>query len=797
MENKEHTNQNPDLDQDPVQEENSSPDKLEETTTKTPEIIPEPNDSNGEQPTPPEAAVSEAPAALIEPTPPVDESTPIDIPVEDSAIEATITDDAIEVKAEPEVKAEAEVEADAVAEPEKKEAVKEKKEKKTKTKTKKEKEEENVEGEKEEGKEEGKEEEKKDKKATKKATKKAEVKEPEEKKEKEKQAKVVAEDIVDDVKHDNSEEGLNQYTQEQLLDLLEIAVAEPDLNAVKTRVAQIKMAFVKKRDEREEPSEPVDTSEPVEPVVQEEPIIQEEPSEQEKETDGAPKKQPTQAELNSRFDALFSIYKANKGRYIAEQEKLKKENLEKKNKILDALRNLINSEEALKKTYDEFKVLQDQWKEVGMVPRNEINNLWQNYHFLVEMFFEKVKLNKELKDLDLKKNLEAKIKLCEKTEELLLESSVLKTFKQLQKYHDDWKEIGPAPTDKKDEIWERFKNATDKINERRRDYYASLEEEQTNNLETKNALCQQAEEVLTFRNETVKEWQDNTHKVNELLNIWKSVGPVPQKHNAEIWARFKGSLDAFFSSKKEFFDKVKDQQMHNYNLKVDLCVQAEAIKGSTDWKKTTNDLIHLQGEWKRVGPVPRKHSDRIWKRFRSACDEFFKTKSAYFANIHTHEDENMKAKEELLNKLKDHQFSENKSKNLDDLKGFQREWTQIGHVPFKERDRLQNEFRKLVNQHLDKLKISELEMTAVSYQTKMESMKSDPQGRRMITRERETLTVKISKLRDDINLWENNIGFLANSKNANILRVEFEKKIEKAKSDLKVMEAKFKILRQQ
>ena len=237
--------------------------------------------------------------------------------------------------------------------------------------------------------------------------------------------------------------------------------------------------------------------------------------------------------------------------------------------------------------------------------------------------------------------------------------------------------------------------------------------------------------------------------------------------------------------------------MHNYNLKIDLCAQAEAIMNNTDWKKTTNDLIRLQGEWKKIGPVPRKHSDKIWKKFRAACDEFFKSKSAYFANIHTHEEENLKIKEELLKKLKDHQFSDDKNQNLEELKNFQREWTNIGYVPIKERNRLQNEFRKLVNEHLDKLKISEVEMTAVSYQTKMDSMKNDPQARRLIGRERDNLMGRISKLRDDINLWENNIGFLANSKNANILKVEFEKKIEDAKNHLMVMEAKLKILRQQ
>ncbi|MBC8461199.1 MAG: DUF349 domain-containing protein [Deltaproteobacteria bacterium] len=449
MENKEHTNQNPDLEQDPVQEENSSPVELTEPTTESPETVLEATDSTEEQPISPDAAESETPAAPIGVTIPEEKASPGDI---------------------------------------------------------------------------------------------------------------------------EEEEDLNQYDQEQLLELLEVAVAEPDLNLVKTRIALIKMAFMKKR---EELLEQVD--------------LEENPDE-------GTSRRPDQDVLDARFDELFSIYKANKSRFMAEQEKLKKVNLERKNQILEKLRNLINSEETLKKTYDEFKVLQDQWKEIGMVPRNEINNLWQNYHFLVEKFFEKVKLNKELKDLDLKKNLEAKIALCERTEELLLEPSILKSFKQLQKFHDEWKEIGPVPTDKKDEIWERFKNATDKINERRREHYADLEKEQNKNLETKNALCLQADELLTIRNETVKDWQENTQKVNELLNIWKSVGPVPQKHNAEIWTRFKSCMDTFFASKKEFFDRVKDQQMHNYNLKVDLCVQAEAIKNNTDWKKTTNDLIRLQGE---------------------------------------------------------------------------------------------------------------------------------------------------------------------------------------------------------
>jgi len=588
--------------------------------------------------------------------------------------------------------------------------------------------------------------------------------------------------------HESHETQVNydQMSRAELVDLLEKTVKEDDINAIKTTIALIKVAFLRKKKEESltkyEAALGADT-EAKEGETKEGETKEELPAEQD--------------ELDIRFNEIFNIYKANKARFVESQEKLKGENLKKKLQIIEDLKVLINSEETLKKTYDEFKALQERWKNVGMVPRGEINNLWQNYHFLVEKFFEKVKVNKELKDLDLKKNLEAKIALCEKTEELLLETSILKSFKKLQKYHEEWKELGPAPADKKDEIWERFKNATDKINERRREHYARIEDEQVKNLETKTALCEQGEEVLTVKNETIKEWQEQTNKVNELLKIWKSIGPVPQKVNAEIWNRFKANLDAFFANKKEFFDKLKDQQLHNYNLKVELCMAAESLKANTDWKKTSQELIRLQGEWKKIGPVPKKHSDKIWKRFRAACDEFFNAKSSYFSNVQSHEEENLKKKNDLMTRLKEYQFGEDKNANLEALKNFQREWTEIGHIPIKEKDRLQNEFRALVNEHLDRLKISEVEISTMNYQNRMDHLKNDPNARRMIGREKELLLNKINKMKEDVNLWENNIGFLAKSKNAAILREEFENKINKTKSELKVLEAKLKILKQQ
>lgn len=567
-------------------------------------------------------------------------------------------------------------------------------------------------------------------------------------------------------------ENYEQLTKEQLVELLEATVKEPDVTSIKTKIALIKVAFLK--------INKIEKDRQLEKYIAEGGVEED--------------YSPPEDQLEERFKLSFSIYKQNKAKYNQEQEKLKQDNLEKKKQILEELKVLISSEETLKKTYDEFKILQGRWKEIGMVPQGEINNLWQSYHFLVEKFFDKVKINKELRDLDLKKNLESKIKLCEKTEELLLETSILKSFKQLQKYHEEWKEIGPVANDKKDEIWERFKAATDKINERRREHYAKLYEDQKNNYEAKSVLCDKAEKLIAIEISSIKEWQDHTEQMNELFKIWKTIGPTPKKQNDEIWQRFKSSMNTFFTNKKEYFVEIKEQQVNNYNLKIDLCVQAEAMKNNTDWKKTTREMINLQKEWKNTGPVPRKNSDKIWKRFRAACDEFFNSKSEYYANIQDHEVNNLKLKQELIQKVEDYKFGEDKKENLKVIKEFQREWMDIGHVPIKEKEKLQNEFRLAVDKHLDNLKISSTEISTLNYKTRIEAMKDSQSVKNFIFKERNFISNKISKLREDVNLWENNIGFLTDTINANILKAEFEKKINKAKQNLTNFEAKLKVL---
>ena len=501
--------------------------------------------------------------------------------------------------------------------------------------------------------------------------------------------------------------------------------------------------------------------------------------------------------LEIRFKAAFGIFRNNKLKYNEALEEQKVVNLQQKSAILEELKQLINSEETLKKTYAEFRNLQDRWKEIGQVPATEITNLWNNYHFLVEKFYDKVKINRELRDLDLKKNLEAKIELCEKTEELLLEKSVTKAFKLLQKYHDEWKEIGPVPQEKKDEIWERFKNTTDKINQVRREHYSKIQEEQQGNYDAKAAICEKIEELLNDSINSIGAWQKKSNDVNELFKVWKTIGPAQKKLNDEIWARFKGSMDAFFSNKKEFFSRLKEQQLENYNRKLQLCVEAEALADSKEWKKATDRIKKLQEEWKKIGPVPKRHSDKIWKRFRSACDAFFTSKSEHFSGIKGVEEENLRLKRELLERIKAYEIKKERSENMEAIKAFQREWMAIGYVPMKYKEATQDEYRKSIDALFDKMKLNENEISTAQYRNMVEGMKDDPESRDKVRKERNILTNKITKLREEISVLENNIGFFSGSKQSEIMRAEYEKKINRAKNDVKVLEAKLKILNEQ
>lgn len=500
-----------------------------------------------------------------------------------------------------------------------------------------------------------------------------------------------------------------------------------------------------------------------------------------------------ETEEHIRYRKLIGLYQSKRAKVRAIQENAQIDNLAKKNELLEELRTLVNSDETLKSTYDQFKEIQERWKEIGMIPKNEMGELWRNYHFLVEKFFDKVKISNELRDLDLKKNIELKMQLCEKAEALLLEKSVTKSFKLLQKFHEEWKIIGPVPSNLKNEIWGRFRAITDKINLRRRDYYNLLQDKLEDNYKAKVALCEKAETISVQNISSIKEWNKNTDSLNELFKVWKTIGPTPRKVNEEVWQCFKNHLNVFFQAKKKFFGEIKDEQSNNYQKKLAICIEAEALKDNTDWKKTTDTLIDLQKDWKKTGPVPRKYSDVIWKRFRKACDYFFEAKSTHFKELIESELNNAKLKSALIEEIRTTEFGKNKKENLELIKAFQRKWHEIGNVPRKDMDKLNKAYREAVDMQLDKFDISKADFKHSGFKEKIHSLKEHDDNFHL-NRERFGIQKTLDKLQEEVLLWENNMGFFANTKNAEVLKMEFEKKIDKAKAEILSLKEKLKII---
>ena len=570
------------------------------------------------------------------------------------------------------------------------------------------------------------------------------------------------------VEENSDLEGLNKL---QLVEMLEELVQNSDVQAIKDKVAAVRIHFNKLNKE--------DMDRELEQFLQG--------------GGDAESFQHVEDPVEQRFNSAFGIFKANRAKQNEDMEKQKVENLAKKQAILEELKGIIASDESLKKTYDDFRGLQDRWKEIGPVPAAESSNLWNNYHFLVERFFDKVRIGRELRDLDMKKNLDAKIELCEKAEELLDEKSITKAFKALQKLHEVWKEIGPVPQEKKDEIWERFKAATDKINAIRREHYAQLEGEQTANLEAKKALCEKADELIAGDYTSVNAWQKKSEELTELFGVWKTIGPASKKDNEEIWQRFRGAMDAFFAKKKAFFAGLKDRQTENLERKTQLCIEAEALMESTDWKNATEQMKKLQEEWKTIGPVPKRHADKIWKRFRAACDTFFNRKNEHFSGRRSEEEANLAAKKALLEEIKAFELGPSRNENMDAIKAFQKRWIEIGYVPMKHKDAINKEYRELIDGLFDAMRKSQNEASTNDFREMMETWKDDPNAGDRVRKESSKLQLRIQKLREEIAAMENNIGFFSTSKNSELMRAEYEKKISKAKEDLRVLEEKLKI----
>ena len=483
--------------------------------------------------------------------------------------------------------------------------------------------------------------------------------------------------------------------------------------------------------------------------------------------------------LEVRLKDLFKVYRQRRDEYIANLDSIKEENLKIKLSIIEELKELINSDETLNNTFAKFRDLQQRWKDTGVVPQAKVKDLWETYNLHVENFYNFIKINKELRDLDLKKNYEQKLALCEQAEALMVEPSIVDAFHKLQKLHDEWRETGPVANEYKESLWERFKSASSRINKQHQEYFESLKQEQLKNLELKRELCVKTEALAEQPHTSRKEWNKSSEKLLEIQKIWRTIGFAPKKDNTRIYERFRQACDRFFEAKREFYAGVKTEMEHNLQLKQEICEAAEALQNSEDWKHATEEIIALQAKWKGVGTVSRRYADQIWKRFRSACDTFFERKAQHFASVENEYEANLQKKLALI---EDMSAADIKTGGYDLIKDFQRRWTEIGFVPIKHKDSVQKRYKEAVDAMFAVLRGSERDRSMNRFKERLQSMKGA--GDKRMRNERERLYNKVSQMEQDIALLENNIGFFSKSKNAEAMIADIKEKIAKSKREL-------------
>ena len=491
-----------------------------------------------------------------------------------------------------------------------------------------------------------------------------------------------------------------------------------------------------------------------------------------------------------RFKELFALYRSERDKHIAELEANKEQNLKLKLALIEELKELINSDETMNTTFARFRELQQRWKEIGLVPQQNVKDLWETYNLYVENFYNFIKINKELRDLDLKKNYEIKISLCEQAEELTLETQIVEAFRRLQKLHDEWRETGPVAAEFKEALWERFKEASSRINKRHQEHFESLKAEQTKNLALKLELCEKVEALVARPIVSRKDWNKASEELLEIQKVWKTIGFAPKRDNNRIYERFRAACDKFFDLKREYYAGQKSEMEHNLALKTELCAEAETLAMSEDWKRATDELIALQARWKEVGPVARRHSDAIWKRFRAACDKFFERKAQHFASVDSQHEENLKLKQALLEEMR---AADIKAGGFEAIKAFQRRWSQIGFVPIKFKDALQKEYKAIVDGMFATLRSSERDRSINRFRERVTTMKGSGQLRS----ERERLFNKVRQMEQDIATLENNIGFFSKSKNADALIADVREKIERTKRDMAEIIEKIRLIDEQ
>ncbi len=493
------------------------------------------------------------------------------------------------------------------------------------------------------------------------------------------------------------------------------------------------------------------------------------------------------------FKKAMSTIKEKRNALAAEIEKQKEMNYQVKLSIIEELKDLVESPDDANKNYTEFKRLQQQWNEVTLVPQAKVNELWKNYQLYVEKFYDLLKLNNEFREYDFKKNLEIKTQLCEAAEKLADEKDVVSAFYQLQKLHEEFRDAGPVAKELREEIWARFKAASTAVNRRHQQHFEALKEAEQHNLDQKTVICEIIEAIDYTELTNFTAWENKTQEIIALQAKWRTIGYAPQKMNVKIFERFRKACDEFFRKKGEFFKTIKESMNENLEKKRTLCEKAEALKDSTDWKATAETLTKLQKEWKTIGPVAKKHSDAIWKRFITACDYFFEQKNKATSSQRNIEQENLEKKKSIIEKLSAINESEETEEATQTVRELMKEWNGIGHVPYKEKDKLYKQYHGLIDQLFDRFNLSASHKKLSNFKSSISSIQEG--GSQQLYREREKLVRIFENMKNELYTYENNLGFLnASSKKGNSLLTEINRKIEKLKADIALVNEKIKVI---
>lgn len=492
------------------------------------------------------------------------------------------------------------------------------------------------------------------------------------------------------------------------------------------------------------------------------------------------------------FKAEMGLIKEKRAKAFQQQEEEKKANLQRKQQIIEKIKMMSTSPEEANKSYNDFKALQQEWKDIKAVPAEKANELWRNYQLYVEQYYDLLNLNRELREYDFKKNLEQKTLLCEAAEKLADEPDAVSAFHQLQELHQQYREIGPVAKELREQIWARFKAASTVINKRHQQHFEELRAKEEENLTRKTALCEKVEAIAKEENKNATDWENHTKQIIEIQTEWKTIGFAPQKMNVKIFDRFRAACDDFFGRKAEFFKTLKEKFAENTKKKKEMVEQAKALMDSTDWKATSDKLIKLQKEWKTIGMVPKKVGDQLWAEFVAACNKFFEARNAATAGTRNEEQQNLDRKKEIIAKLKEllDSTADNVQATLQQLID---EYGKIGYVPFKEKDKLFKEYHKVVDALYKQLNISASKQRLDNFKSSIKSMAK--QGEDMLDNERGRLMRRYEQLKSEITTYENNLGFLnASSKKGNSLIDEMNRKVNKLKDDLELIRQKIKAI---